>query len=86
MREKKDNECIANLLKYVNHQQHKPKILTRATSIAFDGHYVYDSMVSVQKSCYGVMQQAYSMPSIVMNGEQTISTGQTWCTEGLTRE
>lgn len=31
------------------------------------------------KSCYGLMQQAYSMPSIVMNGEQIVSTGQKWC-------
>lgn len=31
-------------------------------------------------SCYSVMQQAYSMDSILVNGELLISTGQKkWC-------
>lgn len=49
------------------------------TFFVFHGLHINDFNVSSPKSCYGVMQQAYSMPSIVMDGEQIISTGQKWC-------
>lgn len=59
--------------------QQKLNFLTWGTSFTVDSHYINDLMLSVQKSCYAVMQQAYSVPSIVMNGEQIISMGQKWC-------
>lgn len=71
---------MPNLLLYQRKKnQHKQKLLIWTTSIVFKGLYINELMFSVQKSCYGVMQQAYSMPSIVMNGEQIVSTGQKWC-------
>lgn len=68
-----DTQVVPNLPLVQKSQQHK-----RTTSTAFDSPYIKYLMFSVKKSCYGVMQQAYSMPSIVMNGEQVISTGQKW--------
>lgn len=47
---------------------------TQAKTFDMD-NFINDFMFLEVYSRYGVMQQAYSMPSIVMNGEQIISTG-----------
>lgn len=66
--------------------QHKENVSTWNTSFVAGRQYINDLMLSVQKSCYAVVQQAYRVPSIVMNGEQIISTGTKMVQTALTTE